>query len=300
MNRLMELTGITQKYKEKIVLADLSLSIFQHQIAALVGRNGSGKSTLLKIIAGLLKPEQGEINKLLHPLKVGYVPEVTPTDLPFTPEEYLMHMGTIRGMDKQRLRSRIDVLIHTFHLQSDAHIKMNQFSKGMKQKVMIMQAMLEETDLLILDEPLSGLDPKAQLELEYVLLALKEKGLSILLTCHETKLLENVVDRMLLLQDYKIVEPALSNTSVQKINRLIFEISSQQTFEELLPFMEITQKSNIDSMIMRLEATIKEEHTDDLIRQLLLKQASIKQLMPLNKAKEAFYHNFLKREDPIL
>lgn len=300
MNRLMELTGITQKYKEKIVLADLSLSIFQHQIAALVGRNGSGKSTLLKIIAGLLKPEQGEINKLLHPLKVGYVPEVTPADLPFTPEEYLMHMGTIRGMDKQRLRNRIDVLIHTFHLQSDAHIKMNQFSKGMKQKVMIMQAMLEETDLLILDEPLSGLDPKAQLELEYVLLALKEKGLSILLTCHETKLLENVVDRMLLLQDHKIVEPALSNTSVQKINRLIFEISSQQTFEELLPFMEITQKSNIDSMIMRLEATIKEEHTDDLIRQLLLKQASIKQLMPLNKAKEAFYHNFLKREDHIL
>lgn len=123
MNRLMELTGITQKYKEKIVLADLSLSIFQHQIAALVGRNGSGKSTLLKIIAGLLKPEQGEINKLLHPLKVGYVPEVTPADLPFTPEEYLMHMGTIRGMDKQRLRNRIDVLIHTFHLQSDAHIK---------------------------------------------------------------------------------------------------------------------------------------------------------------------------------
>ncbi|MGM9948867.1 MAG: ABC transporter ATP-binding protein [Lysinibacillus sp.] len=295
MNKIMEVTGLGKKYKDKMVFENLSLSIFQHQIVALVGSNGSGKSTLLKIIAGLAKPDEGDVNKLIHPLKIGYVPEVTPADLPFTPEEYLMHMGAIRGMDRQPLRERIDMLMTTFHLQHDAHLKMKHFSKGMKQKMMIIQALLEETDLLILDEPLSGLDPQAQMDVEQLLLALKERGLSIILTCHETKLLENVADRMLLLQHHQIVETTDLDTTGQKRNALIFEIPIQQTLNELLPFMEITQKGQVDAMAMRVEAIVKEEDTDDLIRHLLLKRASIKQLIPVNNTKEAFYRSFSKR-----
>ncbi len=300
MNKIMELTGITKKYKEKMVLDNLSLSIYQQQIAALVGSNGSGKSTLLKITAGLVKADRGAINKLIHPLKIGYVPEVTPADLPFTPEEYLMHMGTIRGMDKQLLKNRIEMLVHTFQLQSNIHIKMSRFSKGMKQKMMIMQAMLEETDLLILDEPLSGLDPKAQMDLEKLLLTLKEQGLSILLTCHETKLLENAVDRVLFLQNHQVIDSTLSTDTIQKVNKLIFEIPARQTFEELLSSMKITQKVHLTPMIIRVEAVVNEEATDDLIRQLLVKQASIKQLLPINEAKEAFYQGFFKQGDEKL
>ena len=299
MNKIMELTGIGKKYRGKTILENTSLSIFQHQIAALVGSNGSGKSTLLKIIAGLAKPDEGDINKLIHPLKIGYVPEVTPADLPFTPEEYLMHMGTIRGMGKPLLRKRIDLLISTFHLQSDAHLKMNHFSKGMKQKMMIIQALLEETDLLILDEPLSGLDPQAQMDVEQLLLALKNSGLSILLTCHETKLLENVADRMLSLQHHQVFDTTASDTASQKVNRLIFEIPGRKTFEELLSLMEVTQKSGMASGMMRVEATVKEEDTDDLLRQLLIRGASIKQLMPINNTKEAFYRSFFKQGDEL-
>ena len=299
MNKIMEVTGIEKKYRGKTILENTSLSIFQHQIVALVGSNGSGKSTLLKIIAGLAKPDEGDINRLIHPLKIGYVPEVTPADLPFTPEEYLMHMGTIRGMDKQLLRQRIDLLITTFHLQSDTSIKMNHFSKGMKQKMMIIQALLEETDLLILDEPLSGLDPQAQMDVEQLLLALKERGLSIILTCHETKLLENVADRMLLLQNHQVAEPTVPDMAGQKMNTLIFELPIQQTLKELLPFMKITQKDHVNPRVMRVVATVKEEDTDDVIRQLLSKRASIKQLMPVNNTKEAFYHSFFKRGDEL-
>lgn len=294
MKKIMELNGVTKKYKDKTVLANLSLSLFQQQIVALVGSNGSGKSTLLKIIAGLVKPEQGAINKLIRPVKIGYVPEVTPADLPFTPVEYLKFMGTIRGMDQQLLKSRIDMLIHTFHVQNDTDIKMSRFSKGMKQKIMIMQALLEETDLLILDEPLSGLDPQAQLDLEELLLSLKERGLSILLTCHETKLLENVVDRMLLLQDHQIIERAILPHSLKRMNQLIFEIPVQQSFEKWFSSIKITQKVHLTPSIMRVEAIVGEEVTDDLIRKLLVKQASIKQLLPVSEAKEIFYHSFFQ------
>ena len=300
MKRIMELTGITKKYKDKTVLDNLSLSLFQQQIVALVGSNGSGKSTLLKIIAGLVKPEQGTINNLIHPVKIGYVPEVTPANLPFTSVEYLKHMGTIRGMDQQLLKSRIDMLIHTFRVQNDTDIKMSRFSKGMKQKIMIMQALLEETDLLILDEPLSGLDPQAQLDLEELLLSLKEKGLSILLTCHETKLLENVVDRMLLLQDHQIIEHTILSHPIKKMNKLIFEVPVQQSFEKWFSTLTITQKAPVTPSIMRVEAIVSEETTDDLIRQLLVKQASIKQLLPVSEAKETFYHSFFKQGDETL
>ncbi|WP_431026881.1 ABC transporter ATP-binding protein [Lysinibacillus sp. LZ02] len=292
MTMIMQLKDVHKQYKNKKVLENISLSIFQGEIVALVGKNGSGKSTLLKIIGGLAKPDRGELNQCMQPLKIGYVPEVTPVDVRFTPEEYLLHMGTIRGMDKQQLRNRIDVLIHTFHLQSDTQTRMSHFSKGMKQKIMIMQAMLEETDLLILDEPLSGLDPKAQTDLEQLLLTLKERGLSIILTCHETKLLENVVDRVLLIKDCQLVQPNVLDEATEQMNQLIFEIPAQQSFKELLPFIEITKKSSLNAMVNRIEGIVKEENTDKMIRALILNEASIKQLLPINKKKESFYQNF--------
>ncbi|MFF5994942.1 ABC transporter ATP-binding protein [Lysinibacillus sp. KU-BSD001] len=292
MTMIMQLKNVHKQYKDKKVLENISLSIFQGEIVALVGKNGSGKSTLLKIIGGLARADRGELKQCIQPLKIGYVPEVTPVDVRFTPEEYLLHMGTIRGMNQQQLRNRIDVLIHAFHLQNDVKTRMSHFSKGMKQKTMIMQAMLEETDLLILDEPLSGLDPTAQADLEQLLLTLKERGLSIILTCHETKLLENAVDRVLFIKDCQLVETNVAYEATEQMNQLIFEISIQQSCKELLPFIEITKQSSLNAKVNRIEAMLKEENTDKVIRALILKEASIKQLLPINTKKESFYQNF--------
>ncbi|MCF2132633.1 ABC transporter ATP-binding protein, partial [Strepomyces sp. STD 3.1] len=140
---IMEVRNITKHYKNKIVLENVSFSIYANQIIALVGKNGSGKSTLLKIIGGLIKSDSGEVYKPASSLKMGYVPEITPSHIPFAIEEYLTHMGKIRGIDKQRLRQRIDGLLETFHLQEDRQRAIAALSKGMKQKVIIMQSMIE-------------------------------------------------------------------------------------------------------------------------------------------------------------
>ncbi|UPW84418.1 ABC transporter ATP-binding protein [Lysinibacillus sp. Ag94] len=292
MNTIMEIQNISKQYKGKKILENATFSICANQIIALVGKNGSGKSTLLKIIAGLVDADSGSIVKHRQSLNIGYVPEVTPSHILFTPEEYLYHMGRIRGMAKKQLQLKINELLKLFNLQDARNIRIVNFSKGMKQKVMIMQAMLEDTDLLILDEPLSGLDPKAQSDLEETLSILKDKGLSIVLTCHETKLLQHLVDTVLVIQNNKIIQADSFNKKDIQKNKLIFEISTDKLLDNLLPFLEIQRQSLLNNGCYEVITVIKTEDTDLVLLDLLQKKASIKKLIPINQKEEQFYTHF--------
>ena len=292
MNTIMEIQNISKQYRGKKILENATFSICANQIIALVGKNGSGKSTLLKIIAELVDADSGSIVKHRQSLKIGYVPEVTPSHILFTPEEYLYHMGSIRGMTKKQLQQRIDDLLELFHLQDARNIRIDNFSKGMKQKVMIMQAMLEDTDLLILDEPLSGLDPKAQSDLEETLSILKDRGLSIVLTCHETKLLQHLVDTVLVIQNNKVIQSDSTHKRNTSKNKLIFEISSEELLNNLLPILEIQQQSLLNNGCFEVITFIKAQDTDPVLLELLHKKASIKQLIPINEKEEQFYTHF--------
>jgi len=292
MNTIMEIQNISKQYRGKKILENATFAICTNQIIALVGKNGSGKSTLLKIIAELVDADSGSIVKHRQSLKIGYVPEVTPSHILFTPEEYLYHMGSIRGMAKKQLQQRINDLLELFHLQDARNIRIDNFSKGMKQKVMIMQAMLEDTDLLILDEPLSGLDPKAQSDLEETLSILKNKGLSIVLTCHETKLLQHLVDTVLVIQHNKVIQTDSLHKDNTSKNKLIFEISSEELLDNILPILEIQQQSLLNNGCYEVITVIKAEETDRVLLDLLLKKASIKQLIPINEKEEQFFTHF--------
>ncbi|MGA3675383.1 ABC transporter ATP-binding protein [Lysinibacillus agricola] len=292
MNTIMEIKNISKQYRGKKILENATFSICANQIIALVGKNGSGKSTLLKIIAELVDADSGSIVKHRQSLKIGYVPEVTPSHILFTPEEYLYHMGSIRGMTKKQLQQRINDLLELFHLQDARNIRIDNFSKGMKQKVMIMQAMIEDTDLLILDEPLSGLDPKAQSDLEETLSILKDRGLSIVLTCHETKLLQHLVDTVLVIQNNKVIQSDSTHKRETSKNKLIFEISSEELVDNLLPILEIQQQSLLKNGCFEVITFIKAQDTDPVLLELLHKKASIKQLIPINEKEEQFYTHF--------
>ncbi len=292
MNTIMEIQNISKQYRGKQILENATFSICANQIIALVGKNGSGKSTLLKIIAELVDADSGSIVKHRQSLKIGYVPEVTPSHILFTPEEYLYHMGSIRGMTKKQLQQRINDLLELFHLQDARNIRIDHFSKGMKQKVMIMQAMLEDTDLLILDEPLSGLDPKAQSDLEETLSILKDRRLSIVLTCHETKLLQHLVDTVLVIQNNKVIQSDSTHKRKTSKNKLIFEISSEELVDNLLPILEIQQQSLLNNGYFEVITFIKAQDTDQVLLELLHKKAAIKQLIPINEKEEQFYTHF--------
>ncbi|WP_046176464.1 ABC transporter ATP-binding protein [Domibacillus indicus] len=292
MRELLVLKNITKTYRGKPVLNDASFSLFSNQITALVGRNGSGKSTLLKIAGGIIKPDSGSIHRNEQMCNVGYVPEITPAVLPFTPVEYLMYMGKIRGMQKKELQERISDLLDIFGLQHVRNERMTGFSKGMKQKAAIMQAMLEETDMLILDEPLSGLDPGAQQEVEGLLVDLKGKGLSILLTCHETKLLEQAADRVLLIDDHRITETA--GEKENEANVILFVIPSERAVDSLPSSAKIRQQTVLNTAEKQIELAVEKHDTNKTLEILLKNKASIQAVYPLRSSTD-IQHYFQKR-----
>lgn len=196
------------------MLDDISLALLSHETIALLGANGAGKSTLLRIVAGLTAASRG--SRRVHDAStvIRYVPERFPK-LRFTPEEYLYRLGRIQGMQQRELNERIDELLRLFRLERTGRTWIRDFSKGMLQKVGIMQSILLKPDLLVLDEPLSGLDISAQSEFTELLRELKLQGIAMLFTCHEPELSEAIATRWLMLSQGKLLEtgPSLVNAA---------------------------------------------------------------------------------------
>lgn len=295
METVIELHNVSKKFKNNLIIENLSISIPLNQVTAIVGKNGSGKSTLLKMIGGLIKPDTGEI--LFHNkehVTIGYVPETTPVVIPFTLAEYLTHMGKIRGLTNEQLENQINKLLKIFDMENERDIRIVHFSKGMKQKVAIIQAMLEETDLLVMDEPLSGLDQKAQADLEQLLIVLKERDISIILTCHEMKLLEKVVDQILVIHERQVIQTNSQQQHGELVNRVVFELPNMfpvEAFKNVIIMdREITDEQSV------IELHVSHDQTNQVVKELLERGASIKLLEPLGIKEKEFLEFFYRGE----
>ncbi len=238
------------------------------------GDNGAGKSTLLKLIAGMSKVDDGTIKHDVMPLTISYVPEVTPGSIPFTPEEYLTHMGKIRGMEDGLLQMRITRLLEDFRLESVNDQRISTFSKGMKQKVLIMQAMLEKPHLLIMDEPMSGLDARAQQELEELFGKLKGTGVGIVFTCHESRRLSRLADQIFVIKDKGLVK---EERLLKEKFRIVFDIHSKK-LDHVTPLLEMKKSLELTDDRLRMEAMLGEDEMDGVLLALLQRGASIKEV----------------------
>ncbi|WP_339321270.1 ABC transporter ATP-binding protein [Paenibacillus sp. FSL W8-0194] len=219
---LIEIRNASKTFGRRKVLQDISLEVMQGEGIALIGRNGSGKSTLLRLLAGLTQPTSGtrEVRQGRNG-SVGYVPERFPP-LPFTPWDYLTNVAAVRGMDKHAAEDEIYDLLQQLDMEHALHVKMNRFSKGMLQKINLIQGMLGHPDLLLLDEPLSGLDVKAQENLLQLLLTRKREGSAIVMSVHESKLIERAADRVLLIRDGQVAEETREKRpAFQEIARIV-------------------------------------------------------------------------------
>ncbi len=181
---LLHLSGATKLYNGHPVLDDISMTIDAGTATALIGRNGSGKSTLLAILAGLLKLSSGSLLPAKPKLRISYAPEAFP-GLKMSAEEYLYNMGRISGMTAELLQNKIVQLLEAFQLTPFRKQAMTGYSKGMLQKVNLIQSLLGEPELLLLDEPLSGLDLPAQHTLIELLKEMKHSGTALVFSVHE-------------------------------------------------------------------------------------------------------------------
>ena len=270
-NMLVELLNIGKIYDRKQVLHDISLTIDKQQIIAILGGNGVGKSTLLRIIAGMERPSSGKIRFQNKKITIGYAPERFPKNIRFTPGEYLNYTGKISGMPESMINKSIPVLLKRFKLEQFNDQWVMNLSKGNIQKVGIIQAIIKRPDLLILDEPLSGLDSLAQQELLRMMKELKKEGTTILLTYHESNLFEKVIDatyRMengILTKTTDIVKEPIKLLEVERLDE-----SNVEKWDEII---------NIEKKTDRLLLYVHAKDSDKLLYRILQSEGSINRVV---------------------
>jgi ABC-2 type transport system ATP-binding protein len=210
---MIQLTDVTKSYNNTIVVDRLNLQITAGEIIGLIGHNGAGKSTTLKMIAGLVEPTSGRVQVMGHDMQkesikvkqqIGYLPEESPLYEAMTAQQYLLFFSELYQMPRQKALKRIDQLLDSLELP-EKHKLTGEFSKGMKRKTAIARTLLHDPELLILDEPSSGLDPLTSFFIIHYLTTLKREGKTIILSAHNLFHVETICDRVGIIKNGKLL-----------------------------------------------------------------------------------------------
>lgn len=235
---MLELRNVTKRYSGIAAVQDVSFIARAGGITGYLGPNGSGKSTTLKMITGLIEPSAGQIlfrgqpiqnNRIAYRQQLGYVPEEPHLYPHLTGLEYLEMVGELRGLPARRLADKIDGFLRVFSLHEDRYVPISSYSKGMRQKVLLAAALLHNPDLILLDEPFSGLDVNSALVLRGLIRALAARGKVVLFSSHELDIVERVSSRVVILHKGQVV----ANDSIEQLRSLMALPTLEEIFSQL-------------------------------------------------------------------
>lgn len=214
MEPIITIRSLNKSYGDKQVLRDINLDVYPGQIIGYIGPNGAGKSTTVKILTGIITDYEGEVmiegkplrENVLHVKSItGYIPELAELYDLLTPREYLTFIGKLHHMSDSLIEERSRRMLHSFSLADNIDQRMDSFSKGMRQKVLLTSGLLHNPSIVILDEPLSGLDANAVIMVKELLQVLKSEGKTIFYCSHMMDVVEKVSDRIVLIDGGRIV-----------------------------------------------------------------------------------------------
>ena len=227
---LIQYKTVSKMYSGYKALDQISFKILKGEILGFLGPNGAGKTTTMKLLAGLLNSNDGEIcihtnygfetltrqnrDRLLS--NIGFFIDY-PVFYDMTPRKLLTYFAKLKGYPRHLISSRVEEIVELFKLSSWIDQKISKFSKGMKQKIGILSAVVHDPDILVLDEPQSGLDPAARKEVRELLMNLKASGKTIFLSSHLLYEITEVADRVIILSNGKIIA---SNT-IENLKELV-------------------------------------------------------------------------------
>lgn len=280
------------------VLRGVNLEVARGEAFGLLGPNGVGKTTLIHQILGLLKPNQGSVrvfgveDRARIRTRIGYLPERPHYSSHYTAREYLATLGRLSDLSGKRLHERIDTVLDLVGLGQAAERRIGTYSKGMMQRVGIAQAVLHEPDLLIVDEPASGLDPGGQREMALLLRTLSETGHTIFLCTHQLTEVARLCDRIGVLVGGKITH----TSSIAALHEQGHSITIRVTD---LPLETANALQTIGPEVRydRLSVTIfptSDALMAAVLRQLLDDDVAIQAIVPEADALEQFYLNAVR------
>ena len=253
---MLEVRSLTKYYGALPALRDASFVARPGQILGYLGPNGSGKSTTVRMLVGLMEPTSGEVlwkgKSIFEDLpnyrrRLGYVPEEPFLYTHLTAPEYLRLVGGLRGLEDGVLSQKIERFMKLLGLEDDQYQTLAAFSKGMRQKVQLASALLHNPELIVLDEPFSGLDVSAGLMLRSVIKTLAEEGRTILMSSHVIEVVEQLCTDVVILSDGKVV----AHDRVDRLRRL----QNDETLEHV--FVKLAVRESVDEAAKAILDTVK-------------------------------------------
>lgn len=223
METMLSVVGLKKAFKDKRVLKDVSFDVRKGEIMAILGPNGAGKSTTIRNIMGIMYPDEGEISFQddtgIPREKIGYLPEERGLYKNVKVLDILLYLAELKDYPATKAKKRAREYLKRFDLEGMENVNVEELSKGMSQKVQFIASIIHEPELLILDEPFSGLDPVSQDVFKEEIRKLADEGTAILLSSHQMNLVEEMCDRVFLMQrGEKVIDGALGDVKAEYAN----------------------------------------------------------------------------------
>jgi ABC-2 type transport system ATP-binding protein len=240
-------TNLKKHYAETVAVEDLNLSIPRGTVYGFLGPNGAGKTSTIRMLTTLLNPTDGSAqiagnsieNRQAVAPHIGYLPEEPPLYDELTAREQLAYVAGLRDLPDEVMTDRVESLLERFDLTNDANDRISTYSKGMKQKTGIIQALMHEPTVVFLDEPTSGLDPRAARTVRETIADLAADNSTVFLSTHILPVVEEIADRVGVLYDGSIVAEGAPSTLTDRV-----ETGSESSLEDV--FLDLTQERSAE------------------------------------------------------
>ncbi|MFZ5354171.1 MAG: ABC transporter ATP-binding protein [Bacillota bacterium] len=227
-------------YGEQDVLKGINLEVYEGQIIGYIGPNGAGKSTTVKVLLSILEDYRGKVcifgesikDNVNYKRRIGYVPETAEIYDSLTACEYLTFLGEIYGLDPDTVSRKSQKLMELFDIQDVYYSRISSYSKGMKQKLLIISSLMHNPDILFFDEPLSGLDANSVMIFKEIMSELAAQGKTIFYSSHIMDVVEKISSRIILIHEGQII----ADGTFEELKNSCSEGSLEQIFNQLTGF----------------------------------------------------------------
>ena len=305
--------GLTKIYRGRKVVNEVNLAVTQGEIVGLLGPNGAGKTTTMRILTSFMPPTFGTariagydvVTESLHARqRIGYLPETVPLYTDMTVRGYLSFMGTIRGMDSKKIKSRIGDVIQVCHLEDYYNSLISKLSKGFRQRVGIAQAILHEPEVLVLDEPTIGIDPIQIVETRQLIKDLGQEH-TLILSTHILPEVSMICQRVMIINEGKIVaEDTPSNLAqrLQGVNRMEVEVGGPSNdvisaLRKVNGVTDVSHRSTQGKDLYMIQARGGQDLRDEISKAVVSSGWSLLSLQTVGMSLEEIFLKLTTHED---
>jgi ABC-2 type transport system ATP-binding protein len=254
---MLELRNVSKSYRSIPAVENVSFTLRQGEILGYLGPNGSGKSTTVKMVIGMIQPTKGKVffaDRNIHDdlaayrAQLGYVPEEANVYTHLSGLEYLQLIGRLRGMTEKLIEHKARTLLQLLSLEAAQYSALSDYSKGMKQRVLIAAALMHDPRLIVFDEPLSGLDAVSARLFKDLLVLLAQQGKAILYISHVLEVVERVCDRVIVLARGRVLADAAPRdlTTLMQLPtlesvfaQLVRQADTEQVARQMVDIMQV-------------------------------------------------------------